>query len=195
LRRGSRQPEHLPLRKAGKRPKNRMGNMTSGKVCHQQLSTAARAQTAKSVACIARAMLKRLITSRTSTSAARARGRPHALARGDGRIASRLKSLASVELLILDDWGLQPRDAQARHDLLEILEDRYGRKSTIVTSQLPTASWHYAIGDSTYAAAILDRLPQRSPRRTRGRKPVAHQSVHRRLTLPHETDTKSMSTG
>ena len=81
-----------------------------------------------------------------------------ALARGDGRIANRLKSLASVELLILDDWGLQPLDAQARHDLLEILEDRYGRKSTIVTSQLPTASWHNAIGDSTYADAILDRL-------------------------------------
>jgi DNA replication protein DnaC len=81
-----------------------------------------------------------------------------ALARGDGRIASRLKSLASVELLILDDWGLQPLDAQARHDLLEILEDRYGRKSTVVTSQLPTASWHHAIGDSTYADAILDRL-------------------------------------
>ena len=81
-----------------------------------------------------------------------------ALARGDGRIASRLKSLAQVELLILDDWGLQPLDAQARHDLLEILEDRYGRKSTIVTSQLPVASWHHAIGDATYADAILDRL-------------------------------------
>lgn len=81
-----------------------------------------------------------------------------ALARGDGRIASRLKSLAQVELLILDDWGLQPLDAQARHDLLEILEDRYGRKSTIVTSQLPVVSWHHAIGDATYADAILVRL-------------------------------------
>lgn len=81
-----------------------------------------------------------------------------ALARGDGRIASRMKSLANVELLILDDWGLQPLDAQARHDLLEILEDRYGRKSTIVTSQLDVASWHHAIGDATYADAILDRL-------------------------------------
>lgn len=80
------------------------------------------------------------------------------LARSDGRIASRLKSLAQVELLILDDWGLQPLDAQARHDLLEILEDRYGRKSTIVTRQLPVASWHHAIGDATYADAILDRL-------------------------------------
>jgi len=81
-----------------------------------------------------------------------------ALARGDGRIASRMKSLASVELLILDDWGLQPLDAQARHDLLEILEDRYGRKSTVVTSQLPVSSWHHAIADATYADAILDRL-------------------------------------
>lgn len=48
-------------------------------------------------------------------------------------------------------------DAQARHDLLEILEDRYGRKATIETSQLLTASWHHAIGNSTYAYAILDR--------------------------------------
>jgi DNA replication protein DnaC len=81
-----------------------------------------------------------------------------ALSRGDGRIARKLKSLGQVELLILDDWGLQPLDAQARHDLLEILEDRYGRKSTIVTSQLDVASWHRAIGDATYADAILDRL-------------------------------------
>lgn len=69
-----------------------------------------------------------------------------------------LESLGQVELLILDDWGLQPLDAQARHDLLEILEDRYGRKSTIVTSQLDVASWHRPIGDATYADAILDRL-------------------------------------
>lgn len=78
--------------------------------------------------------------------------------RAESGIVSPFTSLASVELLILDDWGLQPLDAQARHDLFEILEDRYGRKSTIVTSQLPTASWHHAIGDSTYADSILDRL-------------------------------------
>ncbi|MGY4408161.1 DNA replication protein DnaC [Bradyrhizobium sp. USDA 3315] len=58
------------------------------------------------------------------------------LARGDGRLASRMKSIAAVELLILDDWGLQAIDANARHYLLEILEDRYGRRSTLVTSQL-----------------------------------------------------------
>jgi DNA replication protein DnaC len=58
----------------------------------------------------------------------------------------------------LDDWGLEPLDAQARHDLLEILEDRYGRKSTLVTSQLPVADWHQLIAHATYADAILDRL-------------------------------------
>ena len=61
-------------------------------------------------------------------------------------------------MLILDDWGLEPLDANARHDLLEILEERYGRRSTIITSQLPISVWHKVIGDPTYADAILDRL-------------------------------------
>ena len=69
-----------------------------------------------------------------------------------------LRALGGVQLLILDDWGLEPLDAQARHDLLEILEERYGRRSTIITSQLPVDSWHDVIGDPTYADAILDRL-------------------------------------
>jgi DNA replication protein DnaC len=81
-----------------------------------------------------------------------------ALAHGDGSFARRLKSLGAVDLLILDDWGLEPLDAQARHDLLEILEDRYGRRSTLVTSQLPVAEWHNLISHATYADAILDRL-------------------------------------
>lgn len=81
-----------------------------------------------------------------------------ALAKGDGRIAARMKSLARVDLLILDDWGLEPLDGNARHHLLEILEDRYGSRSTLVTSQLPVARWHELIGDPTYADAILDRL-------------------------------------
>lgn len=80
------------------------------------------------------------------------------LAKGDGRIAARMKSLARVDVLILDDWGLEPLDGNARHHLLEILEDRYGRRSTLVTSQLPVASWFDLIGDPTYADAILDRL-------------------------------------
>jgi DNA replication protein DnaC len=74
------------------------------------------------------------------------------------RYARLLKTLARVDLLIFDDWGLEPLNADARHDLLEILEERYGRRSTIVTRQLPVQQWHEVIGDPTYADAILDRL-------------------------------------
>lgn len=81
-----------------------------------------------------------------------------ALARGDGRHPRLLRILGRVELLILDDWGLEPLDAAQRHDLLEILDDRHGRRSTIVTSQLPVDRWHQLIADPTYADAILDRL-------------------------------------
>ncbi len=81
-----------------------------------------------------------------------------ALARGDGRHARLVRSLGRADLMILDDWGLEPLDAAARHDLLEILEERYGRRSTVITSQLPVDRWHEVIGDPTYADAILDRL-------------------------------------
>lgn len=81
-----------------------------------------------------------------------------ALGRGDGRHPRLLRSLGRADLLILDDWGLEPLDAGARHDLLEILEERYGRRSTMITSQLPVDRWHDIIGDPTYADAILDRL-------------------------------------
>ncbi|HRD02275.1 MAG TPA: IS21-like element helper ATPase IstB [Candidatus Saccharicenans sp.] len=80
------------------------------------------------------------------------------IARVDGRYGRVLTTLARTELLIIDDWGLQPLDEQGRHDLLEILEDRYNARSTIVTSQLPVSNWHEAIGDPTLADAILDRL-------------------------------------
>lgn len=62
--------------------------------------------------------------------------------RGDGRHPRLSRGLDRVDLLILDDWGLEPLDAGARHELLEILEDRYGRRSTLVTSQLPVDQWH-----------------------------------------------------
>lgn len=87
-----------------------------------------------------------------------------ALARGDGRYGRIFRALGDVQVLILDDWGLEPLNAQARHDLLEILEERYGRRSTIVTSQLPIDQWHAAIGDPTYADAILDRLVHNAQR-------------------------------
>ena len=69
-----------------------------------------------------------------------------------------LESLAKTEVLVLDDWGLSPLSAEHRHDLLEVLEDRHGVRSTIVTSQLPVEKWHDVIGDPTFADAILDRL-------------------------------------
>ncbi len=89
-----------------------------------------------------------------------------ALARGDGRHARMLKAIAKVEVLILDDWGLAVLTATERRDLLEILEDRHGRGSTIVTSQLPVDHWHEAIGDPTLADAILDRLVHNAHRLT-----------------------------
>ena len=81
-----------------------------------------------------------------------------ALARGDGRHARLLKTLARVELLLLDDWGLAPLTSVQGRDLLEIVDDRHGRASTIVTSQVPVAHWHELIADPTVADAILDRL-------------------------------------
>lgn len=81
-----------------------------------------------------------------------------ALARAEGSYARLLAKLAKADVLVLDDWGLgTPKDAQ-RHDLLEVIEDRYGRVSTVVTSQLPIPSWHEWIGDPSLADAILDRL-------------------------------------
>jgi len=75
-----------------------------------------------------------------------------ALARGDGRHARLLKSLARVELLILDDWGLATLTPEQGRDILEIVEDRHNRGSTIVISQLPVDHWHEAIGNPTIAA-------------------------------------------
>ena len=101
-----------------------------------------------------------------------------ALARGDGRHPRILRNLGRADLLILDDWGLELLDAAARHDLLEILEERYGRRSTVITSQLPVNRWHEVVNDPTYADAIMDRLVHNahrvelsgeSMRRTRGK--------------------------
>lgn len=82
-----------------------------------------------------------------------------ALARGDGRHARMLKGIARIDLLILDDWGLSVLNHNQRIELLEILEDRSGRGSTLVTSQVPVEQWHEVIGDNpTLGDAILDRL-------------------------------------
>lgn len=81
------------------------------------------------------------------------------IARGDGRYPRLMRQLAKVDVLVLDDWGLDPglNDRQ-RRDLLEILDDRYASRATVVTSQLPIEHWHEALGDPTLADAILDRL-------------------------------------
>ena len=81
-----------------------------------------------------------------------------ALARGDGRYARLMRALGGVKLLILDDWGLEPLTAEQRHDMLEIVEDRYGRGATLITSQIPVDRWHDLMGDPTLADAILDRV-------------------------------------
>lgn len=88
--------------------------------------------------------------------------RHHALQNRSGL----LKQLAKVELLVLDDFGLTPMSEQTKRDLLEILDDRYDRRSTIVTSQLPVDQWHTYLNDPTLADAILDRLVHNAYRLT-----------------------------
>jgi len=79
-------------------------------------------------------------------------------ARASGTYAKLLDRLARAQLLVIDDWGLAPLDDAARRDVLEVLDDRYVRRSTIITSQLPVKHWHEYIGEPTVADAILDRV-------------------------------------
>lgn len=81
-----------------------------------------------------------------------------AVSRGDGSYGRLLARLTRTQLLIIDDWGLAPLKDQERRDLLEVVEDRYERASTLITSQLPVKTWHEVIGDATLADAICDRL-------------------------------------
>ena len=80
------------------------------------------------------------------------------LARADGTYLRLLTKLARVDVLLIDDWGLDALTAQDRRDFLELLDDRHGTRSTILTSQLPVAQWHDFIGDPTLADSICDRL-------------------------------------
>lgn len=84
-----------------------------------------------------------------------------ALARGAGRYAKLLKALARIDLLILDDWGPEKLDDEQRRDLLEIVEDRYERRSTLVTSQVPVDRWYEIIGNPTIADAGLVTFSER----------------------------------
>lgn len=78
--------------------------------------------------------------------------------KADGSYTKALQSLAKLDLLILDDWGLEPLKAAQRNDLMEIMDDRYDCSSTVIISQLPTDQWYQSIGDNTLADSILDRL-------------------------------------
>lgn len=78
--------------------------------------------------------------------------------KADGTYLKQISRIERHDLLIIDDFGLKPLDTNARMMLLEIIEDRHGRRSTIIASQLPVSKWHEIIGDSTVADAILDRM-------------------------------------
>jgi DNA replication protein DnaC len=80
------------------------------------------------------------------------------LAHGDGSYLRLLKGWAKIDLLLLDDWGIAPPSTADCKDLLELLDDRYGARSTLITSQLPIEHWHTYLGSPTVADAILDRV-------------------------------------
>ena len=86
------------------------------------------------------------------------------IAKANGTYSSLLSQIAKFDLLILDDWGLSQPDNDQRKDLLEILDDRYQNKSTVITSQLPVSHWHEHLNDETLADAILDRIVHNSIR-------------------------------
>ncbi len=80
------------------------------------------------------------------------------LARADGRLPRLMAAWARLDVLVLDDLGLQPLTPAQAADLLELIDDRHGRRSTIITSQIPVGHWHEALGEPTIADAILDWL-------------------------------------
>ncbi|MDH5648559.1 MAG: IS21-like element helper ATPase IstB [Gammaproteobacteria bacterium] len=107
------------------------------------------------------------------------------IAVGDGSIIKLRNKLARVDLLILDDWALAPMTNRGRHELLELIDDRIGGGSILITSQLPVDQWHEYIGDPTVADAILDRLVHRAHRiELRG------DSLRKNLDLPLEPTGK-----
>jgi len=87
-----------------------------------------------------------------------------AQARGEGRLPRMMGALERIRLMIIDDWGPEPLNADQRRDLLEIVDDRYDRSSLLITSQVPVNRWHEVIGDPTLADAILDRIIHRAHR-------------------------------
>lgn len=105
------------------------------------------------------------------------------MSKADGSYIKELLRIEKQDLLILDDFGIQPLDAQSRAALLEIIEDRHGKMSTIVTSQLPVTNWYELLGESTIADAIMDRLVHQSHRIE-----MAGESLRKRNRLETQTN-------
>jgi len=113
------------------------------------------------------------------------------MARLDGRFPRLVDKLARVQLLVLDDWGTHTLTDQQRLDLLELFEERYQRRSTIITAQLPVSGWHQMIGEPTIADAILDRIIHNAHRIE-----LKGDSMRRktnRADLTPETNTETMA--
>ena len=108
------------------------------------------------------------------------------IAHGDGSFVRMMAALAKADLLVLDDWGLQKPAAQERNDLLELLEDRYNKRATLVASQLPVKTWHGYLGEATVADAILDRLVHNAHKLQ-----LSGESMRRKNQVLDEPRTKS----
>ena len=104
------------------------------------------------------------------------------IARGEGSHKRKLLALAKIDVLLLDDWALQPLEKYGRDDLLELIDDRAERRATIITAQLPTEHWHGWIGEPTIADAILDRLHHHAHRLT-----LKGESLRRAKATPKNT--------
>lgn len=108
------------------------------------------------------------------------------IAHADGSFGRLLAQLARINVLILDDWGMTPLDQAARHDLLEVIDDRGQGRPTLITSQLPIEHWHAWLNDPTLADAILDRLVHRSHRIA-----LKGESMRRKASNRKDADTSS----
>ena len=106
----------------------------------------------------------------------------------EGTYNERLREIARLDLLVIDDWGVTPLTDDSRRDLLEIMEDRYDARSTLITSQLPVEHWHEYLGDPTIADAILDRLVHNAHRLA-----LAGESMRR--TRAHADDCRTSTSG
>jgi len=112
-----------------------------------------------------------------------------AMARLDGRFPRLVDKLARVQLLVLDDWGTHGLTDQQRLDLLELFEERYQRRSTIITAQLPVSGWHDMIGEPTIADAILDRIVHNAHRIELKGDSMRRKDRHATLTSAENTET------